>query len=75
DKIPADGRLMEVNELKVDHSSITGESEPQLRTIENTHPNILESRNMVFSGTLVQSGNGKAVVYATGEATEIGKIA
>jgi sodium/potassium-transporting ATPase subunit alpha len=36
---------------------ITGEAEPQLRSLECTNSNILESRNMVFSGMLVQSGN------------------
>ena len=71
DKVPADGRLIEINSLKVDNSAITGESEPQLRSIECTHPNMLECRNMVFSGTLVQSGNGKAVIFATGQNTQI----
>ncbi len=75
DKIPADGRLIEHNALKVDLSSLTGESEPQLRKLECTHKNILESRNMVFSGTWVQSGDGKALVYGTGMDTQIGKIA
>jgi len=74
DKIPADGRLIMVDQLKVDHSPLTGESEPQLRKLECTHDNILESRNMVFSGTLVQSGDGRAVVYATGMATQMGRI-
>ncbi|MFA6971042.1 MAG: HAD-IC family P-type ATPase [Gallionella sp.] len=74
DRVPADGRLIEVNQLKVDHSSLTGESEPQLRTLACTHDNLLESRNMVFSGTLVQSGNGRALVYATGMNTQIGRI-
>ncbi|HQT26967.1 MAG TPA: HAD-IC family P-type ATPase, partial [Burkholderiales bacterium] len=74
DRIPADGRLIEVNQLKVDHSSLSGESEPQLRDLSCTHENLLESRNMVFSGTLVQSGNGKALVYATGMNTQIGRI-
>lgn len=75
DKIPADGRLIETNVLKVDNSAITGESEPQLRSLECTHPNILECRNMVFSGTLVQSGNGKAIVFGTGPNTQIGNLA
>jgi len=75
DKIPADGRLIETNVLKVDNSTITGESEPQLRSLECTHPNILECRNMVFSGTLVQSGNGKAIVFGTGPNTQIGNLA
>lgn len=74
DRIPADGRLIEVNQLKVDHSSLTGESEPQLRKLECTHDTLLESRNMVFSGTLVQSGNGKALIYGTGMDTQIGQI-
>jgi len=74
DKVPADGRLIEVNQLKVDHSSLTGESEPQLRKLDCTSEQLLESRNMVFSGTLVQSGNGKALVYATGMNTQIGRI-
>ncbi len=75
DKISADGRLIEQNQLKVDNSPITGESEPQLRKLECTHEKLLETRNMVFSGTMVQSGNGKAVVYATGMQTQIGNIA
>lgn len=74
DRIPADGRLIEVNQLKVDHSSLTGESEPQLRKLACTHDDLMESRNMVFSGTLVQSGNGKALVYGTGMNTQIGRI-
>lgn len=74
DRVPADGRLLEVNQLKVDHSSLTGESEPQLLNLACTHDRLLESRNMVFSGTLVQSGNGRALVYATGMHTQIGRI-
>ena len=75
DKVPADGRLIETNSLKVDHSTITGEAEPQLRSLECTNSKILECRNMVFSGTLVQSGNGKAVVFGTGQNTQIGNLA
>ncbi|MFC2136268.1 cation-translocating P-type ATPase, partial [Bacteroidota bacterium] len=75
DKIPADARLIDQHSLKVDNSSLTGESEPQLRCFDCTHENILESRNMVFSGTLVQSGTGSAIVYATGMNTQIGRIA
>ncbi|TQD27666.1 cation-transporting P-type ATPase [Methanolobus vulcani] len=75
DKIPADGRLIEENSLKVDNSPITGEAEPQLRSLDCTHPNILECRNMVFSGTLVQTGNGKAIIFGTGSDTQIGKLA
>ncbi len=75
DKVPADGRLIEVNSLKVDNSALTGEAEPQLRSLNCTHPEMLECRNMVFSGTLVQSGNGKAIVFGTGAHTQIGNLA
>ena len=75
DKIPADGRLIEVNSFKVDNSPITGEAEPQLRALTCTHPDILECRNMVFSATLVQTGNARAVVFGTGMHTQIGKLA
>ncbi|WP_319507135.1 HAD-IC family P-type ATPase [uncultured Methanolobus sp.] len=75
DKIPADGRLIEENSLKVDNSPITGEAEPQLRSLNCTHPNMLECRNMVFSGTLIQTGNGKALIFGTGSDTQIGKLA
>lgn len=75
DKVPADGRLIDINSLKVDNSALTGESEPQLRSLECTNQNLLECRNMAFSGTLVQSGNGKAVIFATGHDTQIGSLA
>lgn len=75
DKISADCRLLEVNLLKVDHSSLTGESEPQLRSLDPTNEKPILSRNMVFSGTLVQSGSGRAVTITTGDNTRIGKIA
>ncbi|MBC8500414.1 MAG: HAD-IC family P-type ATPase [Nanoarchaeota archaeon] len=75
DKIPADARLIDQHMLKVDHSALTGESEPQLRSLECIHEDILETRNMIFSGTLVQSGTGTAIVYSTGMKTQIGRIA
>lgn len=74
DKIPADGRLIVQNTLKVDNSPITGEAEPQLRSLECTHDDMLECRNMVFSSTLVQTGNGEAVIFSTGSDTQIGKL-
>ncbi len=74
-KVPADARLIEQYALKVDNSALTGESEPQLRSLECTNDNILESRNMLFSGTTVQTGSGKAIVFGTGMNTQIGKLA
>lgn len=74
DRIPADGRLIKAKEFKVDNSSLTGESEPQLLDETKSHKNVLESPNMVFSGSLVQNGEGKVVICETGMNTQIGSI-
>ena len=74
DKIPADARVIEEAMLKVDHSALTGESEPQLRSSYPTSDEKIKSRNMVFSGTLVRSGTGKALVLSTGDNTVMGQI-
>jgi sodium/potassium-transporting ATPase subunit alpha len=74
DRVPADGRLIEEKRLTVDISSLTGESEPLQLDSSANHAVLLESRNMVFSGALVQSGDAKAVVCETGMATQIGRI-
>jgi len=75
DRVPADARLFEVFGLKVNNASLTGESEPQLRTTHPTDARLLDSRNVVFSGTSVEAGRGKAVVFATGMHTQIGRTA
>jgi sodium/potassium-transporting ATPase subunit alpha len=75
DRVPADARLFEAAALKVDNSPLTGECEPQLRTVALASGTRLDSRNLVFAGTLVTTGTGKALVYATGDRTEIGNIA
>jgi len=74
DRVPADGRLIEAKELRVDNSSLTGESEPQLLNASKSSDNVLESPNMVFSGSLVQNGEGLVVVCTTGMQTQIGSI-
>jgi sodium/potassium-transporting ATPase subunit alpha len=74
DKVSADGRLIRVNQLQVDMSSLTGESAPETLQLEPDSDSIYQSHNMVFSGTLVQSGNAKALVCETGMDTQIGKI-
>lgn len=57
EKIPADIRIIESSEMKVDNSPLTGESEPQLRLTECTHPdNYLETANVAFFGTLCKEG-------------------
>jgi len=75
DKIPADARLIEAVSLKVNNAPLTGESEPVLRVSEPFKGDLIESPNIVFAGTSVLSGTGRAVVFATGMGTEFGKIA
>lgn len=76
--ISADGRLVKANEMSVDNSALTGESEPQPRRHEALRVEkvaLADLPNVVFAGTSVSSGSGVAVVYATGMNTELGKIA
>jgi sodium/potassium-transporting ATPase subunit alpha len=74
EKVPADLRVIQQNQLKVDNSVLTGESEPIPRTVNNTDPNFMESKNMMFMGTSVTEGTGRGVVVATGKNTVMGKI-
>ncbi len=75
DKIPADARIVESNKLTVNNSLLTGESDSRLLIETPCEGELIDSTNLVFAGTFVVSGSGKAVVYATGMATEFGKIA
>lgn len=75
DKVPADARLLEQYELKVNNATLTGESVSLKRSIDPFKGNILEANNVVFSGTTIVSGSGKAIVFAIGMGTEFGKIA
>ncbi|RIA83725.1 hypothetical protein C1645_833339 [Glomus cerebriforme] len=75
DKIPADLFIFSANDMKVDNSSLTGESEPQERVKTNTHKNPLEATNLCFNGSLVVSGEGYGIVIRTGDATVLGQIA
>ncbi|HYD03201.1 MAG TPA: cation-translocating P-type ATPase, partial [Alphaproteobacteria bacterium] len=77
DIIPADSRLIEANILEIDESSLTGESVPSKKTIKQLSPGLspADQLNMVFSGTIVTKGSGKAIVTTTGKNTEFGKIA
>jgi potassium/sodium efflux P-type ATPase len=77
DAVGADGRLLQVASLQVAESSLTGESEAVLKdssTLPAPAP-LGDRTNMVFSGTAVTRGRGRAVVTATGMATEMGRIA
>ncbi|RKP07220.1 hypothetical protein THASP1DRAFT_17398 [Thamnocephalis sphaerospora] len=75
DKLPADLRIFASSELKVDNSSLTGESEPQPRTPENDQKNPLEAPNICFNGTLAVAGEGYGIVIRTGDHTVLGQIA
>lgn len=76
DRIPADMRLLS-GALEVDLSTLTGESVPALRSAElqDSHVPRLAARDLVFSGTSATGGEARAVVFATGMHTEIGRIA
>ncbi len=77
DKVPADARLLEAHNLKVDEAALTGESAP-VEKHADTLPKetaLNDMRNMVFTGTAVAYGRAKALVSTTGMSTEFGKIA
>jgi Ca2+-transporting ATPase len=78
DRIPADARLIQAMNLRIEESSLTGESLPS----EKEHDIVLtasaplgDRKNMVFAGTSVSYGRGQAMAVATGMKTEFGKIA
>ncbi|MBI3585218.1 MAG: HAD-IC family P-type ATPase [Nitrospinae bacterium] len=79
DSIPADGRLVSAEEMRVDNSPLTGESKPIYKVAEPVADgkNFIwtEIPNLVFAGTGVLSGSGRVVVTATGMDTEIGRVA
>ena len=77
DSIPADGRLLSVQSLRTDESSLTGESVPVEKQTGSIAPDapLGERSNMVFSGSLVTYGRGSFLVTETGLQTEMGKIA
>ncbi|XP_076277316.1 sodium/potassium-transporting ATPase subunit alpha [Lasioglossum baleicum] len=74
-KIPADIRIIECNGLRVENSSITGESEAVVRTNYPTDDNPLESANVAFFSSFAVDGEGKGIVTATGDKTMIGRLA
>ncbi|MBI5388754.1 cation-transporting P-type ATPase [Candidatus Woesearchaeota archaeon] len=75
--VPADARLLEAVALEINEASLTGESMPSAKDPQTMKKEVLitEQSNMVFSGTVVMFGYGKAVVTLTGMKTEFGKIA
>lgn len=77
DKVPADARLIESVNLKIDEAPLTGESSPVNKNTNAcpSETSLNDRRNMIFTGTVVVYGRGKAVATSTGMGTEFGKIA
>lgn len=78
DKIYADGRLIESERFSADESALTGESVPSHKdygVVLSANTPLAERKNCVYSGTFVVGGNGKMVVTAVGDGTEMGEIA
>lgn len=77
-RVPADLRLLHVNELRIDEAMLTGESLPvEKKTLPLAEDNLTpaDQLNMAFMGTAVVSGRARGVVVATGSATVLGSIA
>ncbi len=78
DIIPTDARVIEATNMLVDEAHLTGESEAIQKTDKTLHEKDLklyEMKNIVFAGSRVLNGFGKAMVIKTGKSTEMGKIA
>ncbi len=77
DRVTADSRLLEANELRVNEAVLTGESFPQDKYSEKIKINteLADRENMLYAGTTIVGGNAKAIVVSTGMNTEFGKIA
>ena len=80
DAVPADARIIECASMKAEEAALTGESVPVIKTVEVIDSNgadvpLGDRKNMVFMGSTVVYGRGKAVIVGTGMNTEMGKIA
>ena len=76
DKVPADVRLLQAFQLRIDEAALTGESVPSSKTSDPVaaESGVGDRGSMAFSGTIVSAGQGRGVVTATGPATELGRI-
>ncbi len=77
EKVPADARLLDIVNLQTQESVLTGESVPVEKQVKvlQIKVGVADRVNMVFSGTIITRGRGKAVITETGMNTQIGKIA
>lgn len=77
DRVPADLRLIEVVNMELEESTLTGESVPVKKHNKKLSTDVAlgDKKNMVFAGTLLTRGRGKAVAVLTGMETEVGRIA
>src|SRR5918999_167092 len=77
DLVPADLRLLEVHGLQAIEASLTGESAPVAKSVDSVDAAAAlgDRVSMLYGGTLIASGTGSALVVATGESTELGRIA
>ncbi len=77
DRVPADLRMLEEHNLQIEEAALTGESVPsEKQTAPLPAGTILAERtSLAFAGTLVTAGQGEGVVFATGDTTEVGRIA
>lgn len=76
-QVPADARVLESTDVRINEAALTGESLPTSKHADQTLSDdtpLADRSNMAYSGTTVASGVGRAVVIATGRATEVGRI-
>ncbi len=76
DKVPADVRIFRTKELRIDESTLTGESVPVNKQASSVDKDsvLAERTCMAYAGTLVSYGQGRGIVTSTGQKTEIGRI-
>jgi Ca2+-transporting ATPase len=78
DNIPADARVIEEYGLRTNNSTLTGEAIPARKTADPSHQSGIsepEQPNLIFAGTSIASGTGRAVAFSTGMMTQFGRIA